>query len=155
MFAVAIASLSGIATAQKIVQPPEENASMAELQKWIIQALPKYASYKTRSASVVVSEVKVDGCTIKFVRSRKVGTTTSVTEGARRTVSSSRDDVTLDARDMRPDAISLSDHLYPELQTLGITRPASHPPVEIVLKRFAAEAVRSALAAAARRCSAN
>jgi hypothetical protein len=144
--------LNVLASGQKTITPPPEDAPLETVQKWLLDTFPKYSSYKTRSGSVAVSEVSFDGCNLKFKREQKAGTTTSVTEGAKRTVSRFKDDVTLDLQSMRSDTASLVDHLYPDLQTLEIKLGPNDPVKEIILKRSAAAAVRSALITAGRLC---
>ena len=150
--AFVVLGLNVAVRAQKAVLPPPENAGIETLQKWIVEAFPKYTTYKTRTTSIAVSQVRFDGCALKFMRSQKAGTMISVTEGARRSVSTFKNDVTLDLRSIRTDNASLVDHLYPELQTLEIKLP-NESITEIVIKRPAAEALRSALIAAGRLCS--
>jgi hypothetical protein len=153
VMAFAIVGLNTSATAQKTVTPPPDDAPIEELEEWIVEALPKYASYKTRSGSVTVSDASLNGCTLKFTLVRKAGTTTTITEGAKRTVSTLEDEVMLDLQEIGTDNTSLLDHLYPDLQTLELKLRPNETAMEIVVKSSAAEAVRSALIAGGRICS--
>ena len=150
---LAIVILSVVsAQAQKQVAPPPSDASLAELKKWLFNSLPKYASYKTRSGSLTLSDVTLEGCTLKFAETKKAGVMTTITEGAKQTVSTEKDNVAIDIRSLTADKISITDYMYEDLQLLEIKSSPDEPAVEMIVKRSAAQAIRSALAAAGHLC---
>jgi len=147
--------------AQKLVAPPDENASVEEVQKWLSSALVKYGSYKTRVDAVEISNVRFEGCTIKYTLTRKSGSTSTAVMGATRTVNATKDDVSIDAAPMTDAGVKLSDHVYSELQTIEIgartgdvSGLSDDRPIEMVVKREAAKAIRMALLQIARGCAA-
>jgi hypothetical protein len=148
------------AFAQKSIEPPDENASAEEAQKWLSGALVKYGSYKTRVEIVDISNVRFEGCTIKYTVTRKSGSTSTAVMGATRTVNSTKDDVSIDTGLMTEAGTTLSDHIYSELQTIEIVAKTESPsglgddrPIELVVKREAGKAIRAALLRLAHGCS--
>jgi len=141
------------------VKPPPETASLAETQQWLTTGLAKYASYKTRTSSVATSNVKFDGCTLTLSQSRKSGTVSMATMGATRTTSTLKDDLSLNLAHLRPNSITIADHVYPELLILEIRvadpaiKEAGHARlIELVVEHEASDAIKSALLQANRLC---
>jgi len=147
--------------AQKSIDPPDENASGEQVQKWLAGSLVKYGTYKTRGAAVDVSNVGFEGCTIKYTVTRKSGSTSTAVMGATRTVNTAKEEVTVDAKLLSNDSVKLSDNVYPELQTIEIglktgdaTGTGVDRVIELVVKLEAAKAIRAALIQLARDCAA-
>lgn len=150
--AVSLVLIATTVQAQKSVDPPPAGSSATDVQKWLAESLPKYASFRTKSASVTISEVSLDGCVLKFTRSKKTGVTTSVTEGAKRVVSSEKENVTIDLRSVDAEKITVNDYLYEDLQLLEIKFSPDEPEVELIVKRSAVKAIRLTLAMAGDLC---
>ena len=144
------------------VKPLPETASLAEAQKWLIDVFPKSASYKTRVTTVAVSNPKFDGCTFSFSQNRKSGSTSTDTMGATRTTHEIKDDTSIQMDKIRPDGISLLDHIYPDLQTIKIwmsgfdlTEGSNNGRVfEIVVKQEASASIKVGLVQIQRLCAA-
>jgi hypothetical protein len=159
LFLIAILFALGAQTfAQKT--PPAENASAGELHKWISTALTKYGSYKTRTGAVDISNVRFDGCTIKYTVTQKSGSTSTAVMGATRTMNTLKNEVSIDLPLLSSGGVKLSDHVYPDLQTIemvlkktGVSGLADDRVIELAVKREAGDAIRSALLRAARGCS--
>jgi hypothetical protein len=134
------------------VKPPPETATLADSQKWFVDTFTRYASYKTRVQSVTISSAKFDGCAFTFTQTRKAGSVSTATMGATRTVNTVKDDVSLNLSTLLPDGIKVSDHIYPELQTLELKFAGDERIVEIVVKGEASEAFKSALLQIRRLC---
>ena len=146
--------------AQKSIEPPDDKAPLEEVQKWLSGTLVKYGSYKTRVEVVDVSNVRFEGCTIKYTVARKSGSTSTAVMGATRTVNTAKDDVSIDAALVTSAGTKLSDHIYPELQTIeilaktdGLSGLGDERPIELVVKREAAKAIRTALLQIAQGCA--
>jgi hypothetical protein len=144
------------------IKPPAETASLADTRSWIAEALVKYGSFKTRMETVTLSKVTFDGCGVTFTETRKSGSTSTATMGATRTTSVSKNDISIDLAKVRPDGISLEDHIYPELQSIKIWY-AGFDLAEgstagriyyVVVKTEAGEAIKSALLQMKRLCMA-
>jgi hypothetical protein len=123
--------------------------------------LVKYGSYKTRVDAVEISNVRFEGCTIKYTLTRKSGSTSTAVMGATRTVNATKDDVSIDAAPMTEAGVKLSDHVYSELQTIEIGAKTgdvsglgNDRPIEMVVKREAAKAIQTALLQIAGGCAA-
>ncbi len=155
LLTAAVLAVSGFASGQKTseVKPPPETASLTETQQWLVAALGKYASYKTRVEAATLSNVKFDNCTFNFTETRKMGSVSTATMGTTRTTNVSKNDVSINLAKVRADGISLEDHIYPELQTIklgyvgsGLTPQTTDGRVYyIVVKRDAGDAMRTAL----------
>ena len=160
LFLIAILFVfSSHSLAQKSVEPPDENASVEELQKWLAGSLVKYGTYKTRGAAVDVSNVKFEACTIKYTVTRKSGSTSTAVMGATRTMSTAKEEVAVDATLMSNDRLKLADNVYPELQTIEMGLKAGDATgigddrvIELVVKLEAAKAIQAALLQVARGC---
>jgi hypothetical protein len=137
-----------------VITPPAETATLAETQKWFVDSFPKYASYKTRVQAVAISNPKFDGCTFTFTQTRKAGSVSTATMGATRTVSTIKDDVSVDASRLTADGIKIVDHIFPELQTLELKFVNDPRIVEIVVKAEASAPFKSALIQIGRLCNA-
>ena len=145
--------------AQKSIEPPDENASAEEVQKWLAGSLVKYGTYKTRGAAVDVSNVRFEGCTIKYTVTRRSGSTSTAVMGATRTVNTAKEEVALDTTLVSKDRVKLSDNVYPELQTIEIglktgdvTGIGDDRVIELVVKVEAGKAIQTALIQVARGC---
>ena len=143
------------------IKPPPSTASLAEIQGWLVGTIGKYASYKTRVTNGKLSNVKFDGCTLGYTETRTSGSISTATMGTTRTTNAAKDETSIDLTKVKPDGISLEDHIYPELQTIKISMSGSDLTqgsandrlVEIVVKREAADAIKTALMQIARLCS--
>lgn len=162
LIAIAIAS-TFVNGQNRPVKPLPENASLAETRKWLIEAIPKYASYKTRVNSASVSNVKFEGCSLAMTIVRKTATAIQDVVGVTTRTHSSKQEITFDLSFVEPDGIGLADHIFPEFQTITVKfrSDASATPSqlsrdhEIIVKQEAGEAIRSALILARRHCTAN
>jgi len=148
--------------AQKTIEAPDENASVEEVQKWLVGSLEKYGSYKTRGSSVDVSNVRFESCTLKYVVTRKSGSTSTAVMGATRTVNTAKEEVAIDAALMSNDRVKLTDNVFPELQTIEIALKTGQVSglgddrvIELVVKSEAAKAIRTALVRLAGGCAKN
>jgi hypothetical protein len=160
IFLIAVLLLFGLTTEAQKVEPVKENASAEELQKWIASSITKYGSYKTRASLVAISNVRFDGCTLKYEVTRKSGTVSTAVMGATRTVNTVKEDVDVDSRLMSKDNVAIVDNVYPELRTIEIsvrnaqtTGIGDNRIIELVVKQEAADAIRSALIQSHRLCS--
>lgn len=151
---IAFAACPSHAISQDNVKPPKEGASRAEFEKWIVHALRKHASYRTRSASVSVERVKLTGCTINYTVVTRPNPVNVDTVKAVLKMKVFKSEVELDAARIEPNGIEIVDHVLPEFQTVVIQERfgASVPPaagtrraVEIVVKYEAAAAIKTAL----------
>ena len=147
------------ASAQKSIEAPKENASAEEVQKWLSGSLVKYGSYKTRTGVVDISNVRFEACALKYTLTRKSGATSTAVMGATRTVNTTKDDLSIDAGLMTDGGMKLSDHVYPELQIIEISSKTVNTSglgddrvIELVVKREAGKAIRTALIQVARDC---
>jgi hypothetical protein len=162
-FVIGVVFLFGADTlAQKneTVKPPAEDATAEEVQKWLVGSLAKYGSYKTRVGSAEISNVRFEGCAINYVQARKSGTMSNATMGATRTVNTVKEDLAVNLALLAPDAVTLGDHIYPELQTLELKQSSGQSSglnddrvVSLVVKREAGDAIKATLIRAARACS--
>jgi len=167
VFLVAIATVmvaQGAAAQDRSgIKPLSQTATLAEAQKWLVDVVGKYASYKNRVASVTISDAKFDGCTFKFTLTRKSGSISTATMGTTRTTNAVKENLALDTSRIEPDGIAVTDHVYPELEiievrlghTAGAEQAAITGPVnifELVVKRDAADAIKTALYQVARLC---
>ena len=48
----------------KTITPPADTAPVTEQQKWLVNAMSKYASYKTPTTSVKISSPKIEACVL-------------------------------------------------------------------------------------------
>jgi hypothetical protein len=129
------------------------------VQKWLAGSLVKYGTYKTRGAAVDVSNVRFEGCTIKYTVTRRSGSTSTAVMGATRTVNTAKEEVALDTTLVSKDRVKLSDYVYPELQTIEIglktgdvTGIGDDRVIELVVKVEAGKAIQTALIQVARGC---
>lgn len=145
------------------IKPLSQTATLAETQKWLVDAIGKYASYKTRVTAVTISDAKFDGCIFKFALTRKSGSISTATMGATRTTNAVKEEIAFDPSQIESDGIALTDHVYPELQTIevrsrraagadGATTTTHGNIIELVVKREAADAIRAALYQVGRLC---
>ncbi|PYT01638.1 MAG: hypothetical protein DMF63_01980 [Acidobacteria bacterium] len=150
------------AAAQKSdsIKPPPDSAAAEEVQKWLASSITKYGSYKTRTTSVAISDVRFEGCTIRYTQTQKSGSVSTATMGVTRTINTVKDDIEIDAAIMSKDHIKLLDHIYPELRTIEINLKNSQTTgvgdsriIELVVKAEAADAIRTALIQSARICA--
>ena len=159
---VAMLSVASAVIAQKSekIKPPPETSPVAETQQWLIAALGKYGTYKTRVESITLSNLKFDGCAFTFTRTRKSGSTSTATMGPTRTTYAAKDDIKIQIQDVRAEGIALEDHIYPEIQTIKIwmtgfdlTEGSSAGRIyDIVVKREAGDALKTALMQIQRSC---
>ncbi len=131
-----------------------DTATLAESQKWFTETFVKYASYKTRATTVDFSNAKFDGCTFSFTQVRKSGSVSTAVMGATRTVNSVKEEISFDNSLIAPDGITVTDHVYPEIQTLELKLTNDARIVEIVVKREASDAMKAAIMQIRRLCTA-
>jgi hypothetical protein len=142
----------------KPVKPLSETAPLPDTQKWLVEAIRKNASYKTRVNSAVVSKVKFEGCNLGFTIVRKTGTTGQDVMGVTTRTHTVKQDVAFDLSFIEAEGIRLSDHILTEFQTITIRFRAADPStsadrdVEIIVKHEAAEPIRAALKRARKLC---
>ncbi|HUR99215.1 MAG TPA: hypothetical protein VMZ26_14200 [Pyrinomonadaceae bacterium] len=142
------------------IKPLPENASLAETQQWLADALGKHASYKTRFDAVTLSNIKISGCTVAFTETDKRNRVSTATMGTTRTTNVSKNDIIIDLAKVRADGISLEDHIYPELQSIKIwyagfdlaKGSTAGRIYYIVAKLEAAGAIKTALVQIQRQC---
>jgi hypothetical protein len=152
--------LTAPAQKSESLKPLPETATLAETRDWLIVTLPKYGSYKTRLEAVTLGNVKFDSCDMTFTHTRKLGSISTATMGATRTTNVVKTDIAIDLIKIRPDGISVENHIYPELRTLQIwmsgfdlSRDSNNGRVyEIVVKTEAAEPIKTALVRIQRLC---
>ena len=143
----------------KNVKPLVDNASLPETRKWLVEAIGKYASYKTPVTSASISDVKFEGCKVSFTLVRKTGTSGQDVMGVTRRTHTVKQETAFDLSFVEPEGIRLTDHIFPEFQMLTVRfrsgEPSTAPDreVEIVVKQEAAEHIRTALVHARRLCT--
>lgn len=162
--AMFVIGVEAVAQKRDGMTPPSEAASLGETQKWLVEALTKQASYKTRVTSVTISNPKVEGCIVSFTQTRKSGSASIATMGATRRTNTVKDDVSFDLAQLAENGIAVSDHIYPELQTLELrlgggakegSASTDHiRTVEIVVQHEATDAIKAALMQLRRLCTA-
>ena len=161
MAAVFVFVSSAAAQKRNDIKPLSEAASLAESQKWLIDVFPKNASYKTRMTTATVSNPKFDGCTFSFAQTRTSGSTATDTMGATRTTHQLKDDTSIQMDKVRPDGITLRDHIYPHVRTIQIWMSGFDLEAgsnngriyEIVVKHEASEPIKAALVQIQRLCA--
>lgn len=146
----------------KTVKPLAENASLAETQKWLVDALAKNASYKTQVNSEAVSNAKFESCRLSYTLVRKTGAKSQDTMGVTTRTHTAKTDVSFDLSFVEAGGIQLADHIFPDFQTITIkfreggvaaSSPALNTDVELVVKYEAGEAIKAALLHAQRLCT--
>ena len=158
LIAVAIVPVCVSAQA-KNVKPLADNASLPETRKWLVDAIGKYASYKTPVTSASVSAVKFDGCKLSFTLVRKTGTSGQDVMGVTRRTHTVKQETAFDLSLIQPEGIRLTEHIFPEFQTLTVRFRSGEPStaadreVEIVVKHEAATYIHSALVHARLLCT--
>lgn len=154
LFAIAFFGATRHAYSQDGVKPPKENATRAELEKWLTHALSKYASYNTRSTSVSVAGVKMTGCKLSFSVIRRSNPVNNDTVNAVLKTKGVKHDEELDIARIEPNGVEIADYLLPEFQTITIRErygsgnspsPEASRTVEIVVKHDAAESIKNVL----------
>ena len=150
--------LPGVLIAQgKAVKGIDENATLDQTRTWLLDALPKYASTKTRTSATNLTDVKFDGCNLSFTIVRKVGSSSEAVMGTTRTVNSMKQEHSLALADIEAGGIQVTPSLYPEFETLSISwEPAGQDDtrvIELTVKSVAAGAIRFALDRARALCT--
>lgn len=133
------------------IKPLPENASFPETQKWLVDTIGKHATFKTRVTSAVVSAPKFEGCELSYLVTRKTSGANQDVMGVTTRVHTTKQDVAFDLSHVPADGISVTDHIFPEFQTIVLRYhkdPAPPREIEIVVKYEAAEAIKSALSQA-------
>ena len=127
------------------LKPLPEKASLAETQKWLTEAIGKAASYKAGRASVKASNVKIDGCKVSFVTSKQSDSSVTETIGSTKTITSVKNNISLDLAQFRAERISIADNLYPNLMNIVFRRIVAGEtpgkPVEFAVKAEDSERV--------------
>ena len=161
LLAAAVILPACVAAQGKGVKPLADNASLAETQSWLVENIRKYGSYKSRVTSVAISNVKFDSCALTIALVRKSGSTAHDTMGATARINSVKQEISFDLSFVETDGIQLTDHIYPEFQTIVVRFRAGGPSApadqirdtELVVKSEAGEQIRSALIHAQKLCS--
>ena len=163
LFFITVMILVGDAAAQeKGIKPLAENASITETRRWLIEAIGKNASYKSRVNSATVSNVVFEGCKLSYTVNRKTGSVAQDVMGVTTRVHSAKQEVGFDFSFVEPEGIGLTDHIYPDFQVVTVrfregsvvaSSPNISRDVEIIVKRGSGEAIQSALKRARRLCS--
>lgn len=152
--AIIIFAAEAVPQKRDSIKPPAETATLAETQTWLVGAIGKYAAYKTRVTTMTITNAKFEGCSFSFTETRKSGSISTATMGATRTTNSVKEDILFDVARLASDGISVSDHIYPEIQTLELKFADDRRIVEIVVKREASDAIKTALTRIQRLCTA-
>lgn len=151
-----------ISAQNKGIKPLRESATLAETQKWLIDNLTKYATYKTRVNSASVSDVKFDGCSIAMTVVRKTAVAAQDVMGVTTRTHSSKQDIAFHLTFVEPDGVAVGDHIFPEFQVITIKfRAGDHTSDaqndsrehEVIVKREAGDAIRDALLHARQLCT--
>lgn len=141
--------------AQAKVAAPAENAAVAEQQKWLLTALPKYGSYKTPSNSVRISAPKIEACVLSFTQSKKFGSTQEETLIITTRTDTVKDTISIDLAKLDVASMKIGEHLDTSLSTLSFRIKRSETNfrnVEMVIQQPAVEATRLTLERVARSC---
>lgn len=142
--------------AQDSIKPLAENASIADTQKWLAEALTKHASFKARASASTVSDVKFEGCDLRFRLVRRTGGISQDAVGVTTRVNTVKTDVAFDMAQIEQDGVEITDHLLPQFQILTIryrTDTQAERLQELVVREEAAEHFKSAFTHARRICS--
>ena len=141
----------------KTITPPADTAPVSEQQKWLVNAMSKYASYKTPTTSVKISSPKIEACVLSFTQTRKFGSTleekTLIITTRTDTL---KDNVSIDLAKIDIPSLKLSDYILPELSTFSFRikrSETSFRDLELVLQRPAADAIKTTLERVARACA--
>ena len=139
----------------KTVTPPPESASSAEQQKWLVNALAKYASYETPAMSIKISAPKIERCVLTYTRTKKIGSTSETTLIVTTRTDKIKDNMSIDLTNLHTPSIKLSDHIFPELSTLSFRvsrNETNFRDFEIVVQQPAADAIKTTLERVAWSC---
>ena len=141
----------------KTITPPADTAAVTEQQKWLVNAMSKYASYKTPTTSVKISSPKIEACVLSFTQTRKFGSTleekTLIITTRTDTL---KDNVSIDLAKIDIPSLKLSDYILPELSTFSFRikrSETSFRDLELVLQRPAADAIKTTLERVSRACA--
>jgi hypothetical protein len=141
----------------KTIAPPAESAAVTEQQKWLVNAVAKYGSYKTPTTSVKISAPKIDACVLSFTQAKKFGSTleekTLILTTRTDTV---KDSVSIDLAKIDIPSLGLSDYILPELSTFSFRIKRSETnfrDMELVVQRPAADAIKTTLERVASACA--
>jgi hypothetical protein len=156
LYVVVIALLvsSSALFAQDGIKPPKENLSRAELEKWLVSALTKHASYRTGSTSVSASGVRLVGCTMSFSLLRKSNPRPNDTVNAVLKTKGVKHEIEFDVSQIEPNGIELADYVLPEFRIIIIREKYGRNVeasgsvsrlIEIVVRHEAADAIKNAL----------
>ena len=140
----------------KTIAPPADSAPVAEQQKWLVNALPKYASYKTPTTSVKISATKIDACVLSFNQTKKFGSTSEETLIITTRTDTVKDSVSIDLAKIDIPSLKLSEYILPELSTFSFRirrSETSFRDMELVVQRSAADAIKTTLERVARACT--
>lgn len=148
------------AAQNKGVRPLAADASLAETQTWLIDAITKYASYKSRVSSADVSSVKFDRCSMSISMVRRTAAASQDALGVRTKTHSAKQEISFDFTFVAPDGIELADHIFPEFRVVkikfrsdaNVTPSVLSRDHEMVVKEEAGEAIRDALVHAYKLC---
>lgn len=137
------------------LSPLPENAPLEQTREWLINAVKKYAKYKTRTREFTVSNVKFTGCTLNYTLVSRISGSSTATMGT--TVTTSKDAQEISIQHFEVATVSLVEHLYPELRVIKLDfRPAdAKEPLrntEIVVKADAGEQLKNGFEQAAGLC---
>ena len=140
----------------KTITPPADTAAVTEQQKWLVNAMSKYASYKTPTTSVKISAPKIEACVLSFTQTRKFGSTSEETLIITTRTDTVKDSVSIDLAKIDIPSLKLSDYILPELSTFSFRikrSETSFRDLELVLQRPAADAIKTTLERVSRACA--
>jgi hypothetical protein len=141
----------------KTVAPPAENAPMAEQQKWLVQAIGKYATYRGPTMSVKVSDPKIKGCSLSYTETKSFGAVSERVLIVTTRTDSVKNNVEIDLAKLDVPTMKLAEHISPDLiaLTFRVRRAETgFKDFEIIFRQPAGEAIKTTLERVARGCAA-
>lgn len=136
----------------KPVSPPAESAPIADQQKWLLDAITKYGSYKTPTSSVKISAPKIEACVLSFTQSKKYGATSERTLIVNTRTDTVKEDVSIDLAKLDVSTIKSSEHMEPEVMTVAFRMRNAVRDTEVVVRQSSAEAIKTTLGRVAGSC---
>jgi hypothetical protein len=146
---------SALYSQTKPVSPPPEGAAPVEQQRWLVNAIRKYGTFKSLGTSISISSPKLDACVLSFVQTKRYGSMSHDTMGAKERVDSVKGEVRLDLAKLDIASLKVEDHFDPELSIVSLRigpSDASSKNIEIIVQQPAAGAVKTTLERVVRSC---
>ena len=144
-------------------------ASFDETSKWLVDAVPKAADYKTDERSVSIGDIKFEACKLSFATVKQYDMRSYAAMGTTKSSTSVKETSSLDLQAVSPDGIYLIGSLVPQIATVVFSSTKYQPPdsplgaltaadpgklAEFELRRSEAENLRRGLISAVRLCQA-